>query len=104
MIVINSVPGLVLWQNTDDFGYIPYDKPKRIQFRQETSVYDENGWVRSLEEALVIGETKVEFVTNIFQTETGIWDENGRTIYQHLTYAGIHKSRFIQFSSQLSLF
>lgn len=100
MKVIHSVPGLVLWETPEDFGFKPYDKPRRIQFLQETAVYNENGWVRSIEESDVVGETEVEFVTKIFQTQTEIWDENGKNTYKHISYTGIHKSRFVQLSSQ----
>lgn len=63
------------------------------------------GWKNAVEKQIIIGETKILFVTQLIKTETGRWEGKTLITEKHIVPIGIHKSRLIRWeTSQLSLF
>lgn len=65
-----------------------------------------NGTIESKVEAVIIGETKDEYVTRILESSIPMWDEMGKYETKYCTTVGFHKSRFVKWVSsfQLNLF
>lgn len=82
--------------------YKPYRKALFNGYIESAS----NGTIESKVEAVIIGETKDEYVTKIMETSTPMWDEMGKYNTESCYPLGFHKSRLIKWISsfQLNLF
>jgi len=79
--------------------YKPYRKALFNGFIESPA----NGTIESKVEAVIIGETKDEYVTRILESSVPMWDEMGKYETKYCTTVGFHKSRFIQWASTIQL-
>jgi hypothetical protein len=88
------------------YNYQPYELPKQGVFKIDDNIYGPNGWGYIESERLILGETKDHFVYELLATTQGEW-VGDKVIYESFILPiGVHKSRFIKWSTnfQLSLF
>ncbi len=85
---------------------IIYKQPRYGIFKHLNGEYDihNGGWQTDEQRELIIGEVNDGYITRFYESKLGYWDDYGRYEAWSTSALIIHKSWFVKWDSQLTLF